>query len=205
MPRYVNHETRRRELVEAAMVVLGEQGLKGFALKSVAARLGGSVTMVTHYYDSRQALLDDLAKSMLAWWEEDLERIKAEATTPAERLRRVLEWLLPLEDQDRVVERGRVHLLADTNEPLNTRHLFEAWDRKMRAFIRAPVRELVPEARVEATVELLRTITNGIVLSSIEQPEKWPAERMLRVLDDALALMGLGDQLALTDGRSSTS
>ncbi len=191
MPRYVNHEERRRELVEAALVVLGEQGLKGFSLRNVAARLGGSVTMVTHYYSSRQELLDDLATSLVTWWERDLAELNARSGTPAARLRAVLAWLLPLTPEDLVIERGRVHLLGDATEPLSTRHLFDAWDARIRDFIRVHVVELVPAERVEPTVTLLRTITNGLVLSAIERPDSWPAERMLELLDDALAVIGV--------------
>lgn len=191
MPRYVNHEERRRQLVEAAMVVLGEQGLQGFSLRNVARRLGGSVTVVTHYYKSRQELLDDMATSMLSWWEADLARLTAQTDDPAQRLRALLEWLLPLTPEDLVIERGRINLLADTNEPLSTRHLFDAWDRRMRGFMRQHVTELVEPERVEPTVDLLRTITNGLVLSVIERPDSWPPERLLAVLDDALGVIGL--------------
>lgn len=191
MPRYVNHEERRRQLVEAAMVVLGEQGLQGFSLRNVARRLGGSVTVVTHYYKSRQELLDDMATSMLSWWEADLARLTAQTDDPAQRLRALLEWLLPLTPEDLVIERGRINLLADTNEPLSTRHLFDAWDRRMRGFMRQHVTELVEPERVEPTVDLLRTITNGLVLSAIERPQSWTPERLLAVLDDALGVIGL--------------
>jgi AcrR family transcriptional regulator len=191
MPRYVNHEERRRQLVEAAMVVLGEQGLQGFSLRNVARRLGGSVTVVTHYYKSRQELLDDMATSMLSWWEADLARLSAQTDDPARRLRALLEWLLPLTPEDLVIERGRINLLADTTEPLSTRHLFDAWDHRMRGFMRQHVTELVEPGRVEPTVDLLRTITNGLVLSAIERPQSWTPERLLAVLDDALGVIGL--------------
>jgi hypothetical protein len=47
--------------------------------------------------------------------------------------------------------------------------------------------ELVAPDRVPAIVDVLRTLTNGITLSSVEHPDEWPPERQFTVIDDVLA------------------
>ena len=44
---------------------------------------------------------------------------------------------------------------------------------------------------VERTVELLRVMTGGVVLSVVEHPELWTTERKYAVIDDVLELLGL--------------
>jgi hypothetical protein len=52
-------------------------------------------------------------------------------------------------------------------------------------------RGLVPDNRVTSTVDLLRAVTNGVTLSAVEHPEKWPPTRQFEVLDNTLELLGL--------------
>ena len=201
MPRYVDHDQRRRDIVEAACMQLGEEGLNGFSLRAVAARLGGSVTLVTHYYTSRQELLDELASSMMEWWDRDIAAMDADIADPYERLRAFLTWMLPLTPEDRVVERGRIHLLAEQQGSKSTQPIFDTWDARIRGFLADHLRDLVPSDELDITVDVLRSITNGLVLSMIEHPDKWPSDRMLRVLEESLVRLGLVPAAAETGAR----
>jgi len=52
----VDHEDRRREIVRAAIEVVKKHGYQGLTLRSLAAQMGGSSTLVTHYFRSRRNL-----------------------------------------------------------------------------------------------------------------------------------------------------
>jgi len=191
MPRAVDHEGRRRAIVEATVQIIGEEGLDGLTFRAVAARLGGSSTLVTHYYKSRQALLDDLGVRLLRKWEDEVAALEAGVPSPRERLRLVLEWLLPSTKHALFEERARINLLASRNGQFRTVHLFRAWDRLMRSLIRRHLVGLVPDDRLDAIVDLLRSLTNGISLSTVEHPSMWPAKRQRALIDSALAYIGL--------------
>ena len=190
MPRHVNHDDRRREILDATLAILAEQGAKGLTFRGVAARMGGSSTLVTHYFASRQALLDALAE-VVAEWPSELEDLEAEVDDPRLRLRLFLQWMVPADEKSHLEERGRINLIGEHDARVRTRHLFETWDARVRDLLREHIDGLVPEARVDRTVDLLRTITNGITLSAVEHPDKWPPERQYAVIDDALELLGL--------------
>ncbi|MEU7004172.1 hypothetical protein [Nonomuraea sp. NPDC046570] len=49
MPIYVDHDERRQKIVGTAIRVLGDVGFGNFTLRAASDRLGGSVTMATHY------------------------------------------------------------------------------------------------------------------------------------------------------------
>lgn len=52
----------------------------------------------------------------------------------------------------------------------------------MRTLIRDHLIGLVPADELDEHIDLLRVLTNGIVLASVEHRDDWPAERRPRTL-----------------------
>jgi AcrR family transcriptional regulator len=152
--------------------------------------MGGSSTLVTHYFASRQALLDALAEEV-AQWPADLAELEDGVEDPGERLRLVMRWLVPADEQGLTEERGRINLNGEHDARVRTQHLFDTWDHHIREHLRRHLKGLVAPRQVEATIDLLRCITNGITLSAVEHPDEWPAERQFAVVDDALDRLDL--------------
>ena len=198
MPRRVDPTGRRTEILQATVAVLAEKGPRRLSLGAVAARMGGSSTLVTHYIRSRQELLDSLV-DLVDWWRDELATLEVESSDPQERLRRVLEWLLPLDEHSFVQEQARINPLGEPDARLRTRPAFEAWDRYMRRVVGDHLRGLVPDNRLEPTVELLRVITNGVCISAVEHPNQWPRERQIAVIDHVLALLNLDSPTSGSD------
>jgi AcrR family transcriptional regulator len=190
MPRKVDHQDRRAAIIEATLEVLAEKGPSGLSFRNVAKRMGGSSTLVTHYFRTRQDLLDALVEA-IASWPEEVAQLEAGTEDPRERLRLFLRWLLPEDDQGLKEETARVNLIGERDTRLRTEHLFAAWDSHVRALIVRHLEPLVPPERLLATVDVLRSVTNGITLSVVEHPDQWPTARQHRVLDDVLEAMGL--------------
>lgn len=184
--------------MQATLEILSERGPRGVSFRAVADRMGGSSTLVTHYFPSRQALVDSLVEG-LAEYPAQLDELEADAEDDRERLRRFLVWMVPSDDEKLMKERARIKLLGERDDQITTRHIFEAWDADIRARFRDHVRELVPEKRVAGVADLLRSVTNGITLSTIEQPDRWPPSRQLEVIDEALLVLGLAPTTSSLD------
>ena len=54
------------------MGLLATGGLRAVTIREVARQLGGSVTLVTHYYPTRSAILDDLASQLIEIWRQEV-------------------------------------------------------------------------------------------------------------------------------------
>lgn len=191
MPRHVDIELRRREIAEATLAVLSSQGYRGLTFRSIAEHMGGSTTLVTHYFKTQQELLEEVASFTLATWDAEIKALDAHAKDPTQRLVDLLHWLIPVSETDLAGEVARIHLLAGQLLGDEHRALFEAWDRQMRGYLRTHLEDLVAEQDLERTVELLRVVTGGVVLSVVEHPDLWSAERKFAVIDDVLGLLGL--------------
>jgi AcrR family transcriptional regulator len=190
MPRHVDHAERRAEILRATLELLAEQGPRGLTFRAVANRMGGSSTLVTHYFSSRQALLDALAERV-ADWPRDLARLETDVDDPAERLRLFLRWMVPAGADGYIEERARINLIGEHDAQIRTRKLFDTWDKHVRDHFRRHLEGLIAPRQVDAMIDLLRTLTNGLTLSAIEHPSQWPPERQFAVIDDALSAFGL--------------
>lgn len=196
MPRYIDREQRRRDILQASFAVLSEEGMTGLSFRAIAERLGGSTTMVTHYFASQSELLDELALMVLDGWETQLAELETDAASDEERLLVVLNWLVPQSAEGVREERTRIILLREGLLEAGTRMLIESWDAKIRQIIRDRVHPLIPADVVELRVDMLRTVTNGLTLSILEHPDSWSPARIQAVLGCALSDMGLVPQVA---------
>jgi hypothetical protein len=127
----------------------------------------------------------------LAHWPEDVAKLEVGAHDPRERLRLFLQWLLPCHEQGLKEETARVNLIGERDTRVRTEHLFAAWDQNIRSLLASHVEELFPAERVPAIIDVLRSTTNGITLSTVEHPDQWPPERQHSVLDEVLTAFGL--------------
>lgn len=192
MPRQVDRDERRKEICAAAIKLLAERGPAGLTLRELAREMGGSITLVTHFYPNRSALLDGIIDQSIADYDSDLARLETDLA-PADRLRVLLEWMLPLEETGRREEVARIMLLGGKGSDLPVQRFFDAMESKMRSLLRDHLAPLIPAEHVEPTAEALRVFTNGIVLSVAEHPEDWPASRQLTLLDRVLTAFELDD------------
>lgn len=200
MPRQVDHDQRKLEIVAATLDILAERGTRGLSFRAVASRLGGSTTLVTHYFPTQQALIDEVAATAVKMWNQEIRELDAQTDDPFRRLYNLLVWLVPTTNEGLAGERSRINLLSGQILGEENRATFETWDTTIRGFLRSHVQGLVRADDVERVVELLRVTTNGVVLSVVEHPDSWPTDRQLAVIDGVLALLGLTPQ---SSGRKS--
>lgn len=188
MPRVVDHDARRREIAGVTMSILARDGAASVSVRSIAAEMGGSPTVVTHYYPNRQTLMTDLAHQICSMWQTTLDEIDEKHAEPRERLRAFMAWVLPLTERGHLEERARIALLAADNDP-DCRAVLLEFDAVVRKMLRERLRRLVPKSRVTPVADLLRAFASGVVLDAQLDPAAWPAKRQLALLDDLLAAL----------------
>lgn len=183
MPRSVDHDERRRDITRAAIRLLAKNGPRSLTLRALADELGGSITMVTHFFPNRRAILDAVTSQLIEEGATDLAAFESAQLAPAERLRAFLMWLLPTTSETLQLERGRVLLSAESDAHFNVQEFFDTWERTIRDLIERYVAPLVPEDERQFYIDLLRVVQNGVVLSSVEHPKYWTPEKQTEFID----------------------
>ncbi|MBE3013795.1 TetR/AcrR family transcriptional regulator [Microbispora sp. NEAU-D428] len=186
MPRLVDSDARRRDILETAVAILAESGLQGLSFRAIAQRLGGSSTLVTHYYRSRRDMLVDLTSYTIEKGKAQLSVSEHDVDDPLARLHTLLLWLVPDDPQSLREEHARLNLMQARDSEPEIAHFFEEWEREVRQLLRSHLEPLVPAAEIDSVTDFLRTVTNGLCLGAVEHPDKWTPERQEAVVARAI-------------------
>ncbi len=188
MPARGDHEQRRRDVARIAADLVATGGLAAATHRRIAEASGTSTTVVSHYFADKP----DLVK---ATYQEVGDRVTSRldaALDSADRLRSVLEALLPL-DEDRIRDWRLLFTflgLAATDAELTAEQRSRAITARIRIeqAIRAEQHAglLCPDIDGVAAARLLLALVLGIGMQALFDPADWPHDRIRDTLNRAL-------------------
>ncbi|MFI8962161.1 TetR/AcrR family transcriptional regulator [Streptomyces sp. NPDC053493] len=194
-----DHEARRREVSEAVWRVLAAQGFHGLTLRAVAAELGATTGLLTHYFPAKRDLLRH-ALDLL----DERTAARPRRTAGAEGLAAVRAGLLdilPLTAEATASNRIWVSswdtALADP--VLSDDHAGRyARSRVRLAGLIAAAQDLgeLPAGDPDRLAAGAQAFVLGLVVQSLLDPAAFPPDRQTALLDDYLASLA-------RDGRGS--
>lgn len=99
MPKYVDHEQRRAEIVHALWRVVATDGLEAASVRSIAAEAGWSLGAIRHYFRTQDELIRFGAQAMLDSANHRVSAILQARRPGPRRCQQLMEQLLPLDDE----------------------------------------------------------------------------------------------------------
>ncbi|SFO30516.1 TetR/AcrR family transcriptional regulator [Actinomadura madurae] len=190
MPARGDHDARRRDVSEAVWRVLAARGFGGLTLRAVAAEMGASTGLLTHYFPNKRALVAhalDLADERTA------NRPLREAPPGLRSLRAALLDVLPLTpaaaDMNRIWVGSWDVALADPGLGERQRLRYRNWRARLRPHAAAAAArgELPASADVDAVVAAAAAFAHGLVVHALLDPGAYPPDRQTAMLDVFLA------------------
>jgi TetR/AcrR family transcriptional repressor of bet genes len=82
---------RRDELMEAAIDVLGTEGLSGATMAVIASRAGMSTGLVNHYFESKEELLALAMRNLSNLFRRGILDLMPPDPTPQQRLKAIID------------------------------------------------------------------------------------------------------------------
>jgi AcrR family transcriptional regulator len=191
VPKDVDHDARREELLEAVWRVVARDGLEGATLRGMARETGWSVGSLAHYFADKDDILGSALRlayeRIAARWERKLAGLTGLAA-----LRELVLDNLPLDDE----------------RELETKFLMNYWSRAIRggdgvprparrgpllidrlATLAAAAQEAgeIPADRTpEDIAELLLGVIDGFSLHALLDPERLTRERQIALIEEEL-------------------
>jgi len=170
MPKIVDHDTRRAELVEASWKVIAAEGLEGLTMRKVAEAAGCTTGRITHYFADREALVLAALRAVNGAAGNRTDALLSGNAPPRQKLILCLEEGLPL-DRTRQLE-WKVWIAfwaaAASNPDLakenDARH--QGWIRALSPLIAA----VAPKADAEHEARILMGILDGLGLIAAINP-----------------------------------
>ena len=196
MPRVVDPEQRRAELVEVTAAEIARVGLDQLTLRGIARAGGWTTGMVSHYFVDKRELLIETFRSRANAARARIDRAQADGQSG---LRAVVASALPLDDE--LLAGWKVFLAfwgaAVGDAELTTIHVerhrsfTKAVEQAMRAEQEAD--RFRPDLDLEQEANRLVALLDGVALQAIFQPDRWSPEEQLRVIDEHLAPLATPD------------
>jgi AcrR family transcriptional regulator len=191
MPAPVDHDARRREVSAAVWRVTGRSGFAGLSLRAVAAEMGATTGLVSHYFDSRRALVE----FALAEADERSEALprRAGADDALAALRDALLDVLPLDGEMTMMSRVWVSswdvALADAELGDRQARRYRRWRRRLRARVVAAQRAglLDPDRDPSSLATIAAAFAHGLLVQALFDPAAMSASKQRALVDEFLA------------------
>ena len=182
MPKIVDHEARRQELIEASWKVIAAEGLEGVTMRKIATEAGCTTGRLTHYFADREALILAALQASNKATSNRVNDIIASNATAYDKLLQMAEQTLPL-DEDR---RTEVKIwLAFWSAATIDHSLANENDARMNEWFSALIpllKEVAPKANADHEANLLIGLVNGLGIQIAVNPTKTNLERALSVV-----------------------
>jgi AcrR family transcriptional regulator len=194
MPKKVDHDARREELVLAAWRVIAANGIDEVTIRDIARESGYSSGVLAHYFENK----DDLLAQALRLSHTRIRKrydAEVEGRDPADALKAILDNL-PLEEQRDLETRIEMSFWARS---LRNEALREIQHEESQG-LRDLLGELIDSSRDEGAISkrhdreqvlsFVAALIDGISLHGLLYPDRLPPERMQGLMEFALELLG---------------
>ncbi|MBN9072006.1 MAG: transcriptional regulator BetI [Rhizobiales bacterium] len=152
---------RRDELMDAAIDVVGREGLNGATLAVIAGHAGMSAGLVNHYFESKEELLALAMRNLSNLFRQDILELVPPNPTPDQRLRAMVDGsFAPRHFRGAKREAWMQFMLASQSEP-RIKHLFQLTGARFVSNIRYAVKQLVPAQEVDDVVDGIAAMIDG--------------------------------------------
>lgn len=173
MPKIVDHEKRRIDLVEAAARVIARVGLQQASIRAIAAEAGYSPAAPLHYFGTREKLFEFAFEHFSKQSIDILHRIAECNDEAANRLRDVIDVLLDRSAGDIFFARCVMSMVMGADQSSRIKQI----DQETYARTTQLVRELLEETRrdgdlsvevdCDAEAGLIISVADGLVVAAV--------------------------------------
>jgi TetR/AcrR family transcriptional regulator, transcriptional repressor of bet genes len=164
MPKLGMGPIRRKQLVEAAIAVIHEQGFASATVARIAGRAGISSGMVHHYFHSKDDLLFATMRHLLAELRSDAVKRLSSAADPHQRLNAIIEACFGEQQFDEQVFSAWLALYGNARQSGRLRKIVSIYHRRLRSSLLHELRRLVCDADARRISDGIGAMIDGLWL-----------------------------------------
>jgi AcrR family transcriptional regulator len=188
-----DHEARRRDVSEAVWRVLASGGFGHLTLRAVAAEMGVSTGMLTHYFATKQALVR-YAHTLA----EQNTNVPVRPAEGLSSLRAALLDVLALTPEATAMNRVWVSFwdaaIGDPELGARETARYQRWRHKLRPHVEAALAagEIPASPDTDDTEDIViaaAALAHGIVVQALFDPHRFPPDRQIQLIDNHLRML----------------
>lgn len=180
-------DQRRRRVIDAVVNVIAREGLDAATIRRIAAEVGYSTTIITHYFSDKHDLLLSAYRMVGEFSAERFEEVVAR--DPAD----LVTYLLSMSARDEATMALWRAYIAIWDKSLRDKKLaaeLRSWTEETLGRIELFIENIRPECpdRRDVATRLIAMV-HGISIQRLFDRESWPTERIRDVLMSEVELL----------------
>ena len=164
MPKLGMPPLRRRALIDAAILTIGERGTLDVTMSEIAGRAGVSSALAHHYFGAKDGLLQATMRHILSELNTDVRKALATSRTARERVSAVIAVnFSETQFQPEIIAAWLAfYVEAQKSEPL--RRLLRVYARRLHSNLMSGLTGVMPPSEVGRTAEAIAALIDGLYI-----------------------------------------
>ncbi|EPD84502.1 hypothetical protein HMPREF1529_01105 [Microbacterium sp. oral taxon 186 str. F0373] len=192
MPKIVDHDARRAEIVQATWRVIARNGIEATTMRGLADELGVANGALAVYFPSKRAILAAAFRHIFDVTSRRYADERARGLRGAAALRAFLEQLFPLDEERLLESRIVIPFLEYAAHDPDMRALYlqlmSQWESEFADLLAemSDAGEISVPGDRRAYIDHLLATTNGVQASAVLMPETATPDRLSALIDSLL-------------------
>jgi AcrR family transcriptional regulator len=184
---------RKETLLDAAIVVLGERGMRALTHRAVDAEAGVAAGSTSNYFPTRESLLEAIVDRVSAMERGRFDEMATEVcpVTPAELGRSVAGWVREATGARRALTLSRYAILVEAGHNAKIRRQLAETGSRVNAWFANWLR-LIGSVDTDRDVHVLGNYITGLMLHQLAMPDPAfdPADKITALLESLVQPAG---------------
>ncbi len=188
MPKVGMEPIRRKELIDATILEIGEIGSLNVTVGKIAKRAGVSSALAHHYFGGKDQILLAAMRSILARYGLNVKRETALATTPIERVEAVIKASFHLDNfsSEVVASWLTFYVLAQTSD--DAQRLLQVYSRRLQSNLVYDLCKVTTNEDAQRIVNGLASMIDGFYIRQALQKPSSDREETISIVTEYLHL-----------------
>ena len=164
MPRIGMKKLRRKAIIDAAILTIGERGSLEVTMSEIAGRAGVSPALAHHYFGAKEELLQATMRQLLTDLGHDCVRALAAAVTPRERVSAVIAVNFSAAQFRQEIVHAWLAFYVEAQKSSLSRRLLRVYARRLHSNLMSGLVPLMARADAERAAEAIAALIDGLYI-----------------------------------------
>jgi TetR/AcrR family transcriptional repressor of bet genes len=164
MPKLGMPPLRRRALIDAAILTIGERGTLDVTMSEIAGRAGVSSALAHHYFGAKDGLLQATMRHILSELNSDARNALARSRTARERVSAVIAVNFSETQFQPEIIAAWLAFYVEAQKSETLRRLLRVYARRLHSNLMSGLTDLMPRTDAERAAEAIAALIDGLYI-----------------------------------------
>jgi TetR/AcrR family transcriptional repressor of bet genes len=164
MPKLGMPPLRRRALIDAAILTIGERGTLDVTMSEIAGRAGVSSALAHHYFGAKDELLQATMRHILSELNSDARNALARSRTARERVSAVIAVNFSETQFQPEIIAAWLAFYVEAQKSETLRRLLRVYARRLHSNLMSGLTGLMPSSEAERAAEAIAALIDGLYI-----------------------------------------